>query len=100
MDEPWRIYYEELHDRAATIPDQAFNRGPDMAEAAHEAYEAVADRLVIQLDLAEEDALSLTRSFGRAVKTWIEEDVYDWDDLLTRLEATQAAWEQEAGFTA
>ena len=97
MDDPWRIYYEELHARAADIPDHEFNRAEDMAEAAHEAYGAVVDRLVNQLDYPEKDALGLTKEFGRAVKEWISEDIYDWNDLLEKLEGRQLAWDDSAG---
>ncbi len=97
MDEPWKIYYDELYDRAADIPEQEFDRDEDMAEAAHEAYEAATDRLVNQLDYREDEALGLTHTFGRVVKAWIGGKVLDWDDLLERLETAQEEWEPSAG---
>lgn len=97
MDEPWKIYYDELYHRGGDIPDQEFNRADDMMEAAHEAYEAATDRLVNQLEFSEEEALGLTRLFGRVVKSWIQDDTMDWDDLQERLELAQEEWEPAAG---
>lgn len=93
MDEPWLIYFEELHDRAADVPDREWDRERDMAEAAHEAYEAAVARLTTQHDWMDEDALALTRGFGQAVKEWMEEGEMDWDDLRERLEAIQIQWD-------
>lgn len=93
MNEPWQIYREELLDRGGDIPDQEFSRAEDMAEAAHEAYEATVDRLVNQLDYDEKDALGLAKAFGRAVESWIDEAHFDTDELTEKLEAQQALWE-------
>lgn len=97
MDEPWQIYRDELFDRARDIPDQQFNIEADLAEAAHETYESTVDRLVNQLDYRETDALTLTKAFGRAVKDWMSEGHFDWDDLIEKLEAKQMDWEQSVG---
>ncbi len=93
MDDAWTIYFDELFPRAQDIPDQQFNRAEDMSEAAHEAYEATVDRLVNQLDMGEVEALALTKAFGREVKAWVDEEVYDWDDLQARLEEVQDAFD-------
>ncbi len=93
MDEPWMIYYEELHERGEEIPDSEGGGVEEMAEVAHEAHEATVDRLVNQLDWDEEDALEITRNFGRTLEQWIEEKVSDWDDLRDRLEEDQQEWE-------
>lgn len=93
MDQPWQIYYEELHERAGEVPDHELGRVEDMTEAAHEAYEATADRLVNRLGHDEKDALALTRSFGAAVKEWIEEDSWDWSELQEKLETRELVWE-------
>jgi hypothetical protein len=68
-----------------------------MREAAHEAYQAVTDRLHNQLDLSEADALALTKGFGRVVKEWIDEGPMDWDELEERLELFQEEWDSEMG---
>jgi hypothetical protein len=97
MEDPWIIYLEELRDRGEEIPEQEFNRDADMKEAAHETYEATADRLHNQLNLPEPEALKLTKGFGRVVKEWIEEGVMDWDELAERLELFQQEWDPELG---
>lgn len=97
MDEPWMIFLDELKDRAEDIPDQELNREDDMAEAAHEAYEATADRLHRQLDWDEGEAIGLARSFMHVVKTWIDEGDMDWDVLEERLEILQEEWDPEMG---
>lgn len=96
MDEPWQIYREELLERAEDIPEQRFNVEADMAEAAHEAYESTVDRLVNQFDYEEAEALALAKAFGRAVKEWIGEGHFDWDELTEKLETEQLDWEQSA----
>lgn len=95
MDEPWQIYYEELLERAESVQDQLWNRDQDLREAAHEAYEDTVNRLVEELDYDDEQAVELGKSFGRAVKTWMEEGSFDLDDLAEKLEARQAAWEEK-----
>lgn len=97
MDEPWIIYLEELRERAEEVPYQRFNRKEDMSEAAHEAYEATADRLHNQLDLSESEALRITKGFGRVVNEWIGEGDMDWDELEERLDLVQQEWDSEIG---
>lgn len=95
MDEPWEVYYEELLQRAETVQDQLWNREEDVREAAHEAYESTVERLVEQFAYDDEQAVELGKSFGRAVKAWIEEGSFDVDDLAEKLEARQVAWEEK-----
>lgn len=97
MDEPWIIYLEELRERAEEVPYQQFNREEDMTEAAHETYQATADRLHNQLDFDEEEALRVTKGFGRVVKEWVEDGAMDWEELEERLELFQQEWESEMG---
>lgn len=96
MDQPSDIFHDELLDRAEDIPEQRFSRAEDMSEAAHEAYQATVDRLVRQLDLGEAEALALTKAFVSEVKSWIEEDTYDWDELRERLERAQETFDPTA----
>lgn len=95
MDEPWQVYYEELLERAEAIGDQLWNREDEVREAAHEAYQSTVDRLVEELDFDDERALELGKSFGRAVKAWIQEGSFDLDELAEKLEERQAAWEEK-----
>ncbi len=97
MDEPWIIFLEELRDRGEDIPEQEVNRADDMAEAVHEAYQATADRLPLQLDWSEGRALKISKGFVRVAKAWIKdserEGVMEWDDLEERLELFQQEWD-------
>ena len=97
MDQPWQIYYEELHERGEEIPEHEFNRVEDMSEAVHEAYESTVDRLVNRLGYDEKDALGLVKAFGRSVEEWMEGDVWDWDELQEKLELRERVWEESAG---
>jgi hypothetical protein len=97
MDEPWIIFMEELRERGEEIPYQQFSREEDMAEAAHEAYEAAAERIHHQLDWDESHALRLSKGFIRVVKRWMQEGEMDWDELEERLERFQQGWNEEMG---
>lgn len=101
MDEPWIVFLEELKDSGEGIPEQELNRAEDMAEAVHEAYQATADRLHVQLDWKEGRALRISKGFVRVAKKWIEdstsEGVMDWDELEERLEVFQHDWDSEFG---
>lgn len=97
MDEPWIIYLEELRERAEDIPYQQFNREEDMEEAAHDAYEATADRLHDEFDLDEGEALRITKGFGRVVKEWIGDGSMEWDELEERLELHQQELDSRMG---
>ena len=101
MDEAWIIFLEELRDRGEDIPEQEVNRGEDMAEAVHEAYQATADRLHLQEGWKEDRALRITKGFVKVSKQWIKdaeaEGVMDWDDLEERLELFQQDWDSEFG---
>lgn len=93
MDEPFRIFYEEFHERAADIVEQEVVVEDDLTEIAHETYETTANRLLNLLDMPEDEALTVTKSFGPAMKQWIAEGHSDWDRLLELLEAAQMEWE-------
>lgn len=100
MDEPFRIFYEEFHERAADIVEKEVVVEEDLTEIAFETYETTANRLLHQLDMTEEEAREITRSFGRAMKKWIGRDHQDWDELLELLEAAQMEWESTRGISA
>ena len=94
MDEPWRIYHEEVLRRTGRSAHLLWNRDEDFREAAHRAYEVTVDRLVGHHEFVEEQAVELGKAFGRAVKVWLEQGSFDLDDLARKLEARQAAWEK------
>src|SRR5687768_5896140 len=89
--EPWAQYFDELHQRSARIPDQAFGRGELLAEAAHDAYQTTTNRLTEQ-GWNEEEALTVTRMFGQVVKEWIGRGAPDWEALRTELDRRYSAW--------
>jgi|SRR5687767_15540954 len=89
--EPWQQYLDELRQRAARIPPQAFGRSELLAEAAHDAYEHTTNQLT-QQGWDEEEALTVTRMFGQAVKEWIARNGEDWDELGADLDLRYTRW--------
>lgn len=89
--EPWQRYLEELRQRAARIPDDAFGRGELMAVAAHDAYQKTTNDLTAQ-GWDEVSALTVTRMFGQTVKDWIAAGADDWSTLESELRRGYAAW--------
>jgi hypothetical protein len=89
--EPWQYYLDELQRRTERIPPRAFGRAELVAEAAHDAYQATANHLTAA-GWHEEDALTVTRMFGQAVKQWLAADGESWDQLRNDLNRRYAEW--------
>jgi hypothetical protein len=85
----WEIYFDELRRRAEREPK--FGRDEAIAEAAHEAYRATADRLT-HAGVSDDRALVVTHAFGETVKQWIARGGSDWDGLREKLRARAAEW--------
>lgn len=94
MDEPWKVYFTELRRRGTKIPPHAPGGDERMAEAAHDAYRATADRLLDEAGYTEDESLALTRRFGGVVQSWMRDSGSEWDDLERRLREAQAEWDE------
>jgi hypothetical protein len=89
--EPWQYYLDELQRRTARIPPRAFGHAELFAEAAHDAYQATTDHLT-RTGWNEEEALTVTRLFGQAVKDWLAQGSANWDGLRTDLDRRYTQW--------
>ena len=94
--EPWELYLDELQRRAVKVPDQAFGRAEMMAEIAHDAYQTTTNRLT-QEGMDGEEALTVTRLFGQAVKEWLARESGDWDALRSELDRRYHDWSDRPG---
>jgi len=90
--EPWEIYYDELRRRAGDTERRLFDREEAIAEAAHGAYRATADRLTNGEGWADDRVLVVRHAFGQTVKEWIARGAEDWEALRERLKARWAEW--------
>jgi hypothetical protein len=93
MPDAWELYYDEFHQRAARVPEQHFDRERAFAEAAHEAYQRVADRLSSEAQWSDDRTLHVMHALNAAMKQWIDAGQHSWEDLRTRLQkaSVQAA---------
>lgn len=89
--QPWELYFDTFHRRAARVPEQAFGRSELLYEAAHDAYQATTNQLTGDGWDAEE-ALTVTRMFGQVVKDWLATGQTDLDDLREDLRKHYDEW--------
>jgi hypothetical protein len=82
----WKQYFEAFSSRMDAIPDDAFDRGSLLYEAAHDSYEDTTNRLTAA-GVDEERALVLGRMFGAVVKQWVDRDGHDIEHLERDLKA-------------
>lgn len=92
--EAWEIYYDELRRRAGSADRQRFGRDDAIAEAAHEAYRATADRLTAESGWDDDRVLVITHAFGQTVKEWVTSGANDWDALRDSLKKQWHDWEK------
>lgn len=85
-NEPWKQYFEVFTGRLRAIPEDAFDRGNLIYEAAHDSYEDTTNRLTAA-GVDEERALVLGRMFGAVVKQWADRDGKDVEHLKSDLRA-------------
>ncbi len=95
MDEPWQVFFEQYRMRVEEITDLAIAREDELAEIAHDTYEATTDLLIDEHGFEEDEALALSKAFARGVRKWLRaaDDEPEWDDLSERLEVQQQEWE-------
>jgi hypothetical protein len=84
--EGWRVYMEEFRERAHGAEKQRFGRKEQLAEAAHDAYRAAADRLTREHAWADAHTLVVMRGLNAGVQQWIESGAADWDELSRELQ--------------
>jgi hypothetical protein len=82
----WQIYLDEFRTRGSRAGDQRSIRQEVLGEAAHDAYQAAADRMVREHGWSDEHTLVVMRGLNDAVKTWLRDGGTDWDSLATELE--------------
>lgn len=90
-NEPWKEYFDEFRRRAERIPDDAFDRGTLLYEAAHDAYEKTTNDLTTN-GVDPERALVIGRMFGTVVKNWVERDGKNVSDLERDLRSQYTDW--------
>jgi len=89
--QPWQYYLDELGERVRHLPADLLSRRELIAEAAHDAYQSTTNHLT-DVGWDEEDALTVTRMFGQAVKDWIDSGSRDWDDLAGHTRELYERW--------
>jgi len=92
----WRVYLEEFRRRAADADERRFGRQELLTEAAHDAYEAAANRLTREFGWTDEHTLVIMRGLNAAVQKWLELGGAGWDTLAAELERREE--EMRVGF--
>jgi hypothetical protein len=86
-----RMYLEEFRQRGEAASAQRFGRQELLTEAAHDAYQATADRLTQQHGWDDERTLVVMRGLNAAVQRWLDSGGGDWAVLGRSLEEQEAA---------
>lgn len=94
----WQIYMEEFRRRGERAAAQEVGRNQLLSEAAHEAYQAAADRLTSQHGWEDEHTLVVMRGLNGAVQQWMGRSGSDWDALGEEMRRREA--ELRDGFQA
>jgi hypothetical protein len=85
MMNAWEVYLEEFRARGARAHGQRFSREEGLTEAAHDAYQAAADRMTREHGWSDEHTLVVMRGLNDAVRGWLDAGAADWDELGTEL---------------
>lgn len=81
----WEVYLDEFRRRTGSADRQRFGRQELMTEAAHDAYQAAANRLTHDHGWADERTLVVMRGLNGAVQRWLELGGGDWQALETEM---------------
>jgi hypothetical protein len=81
MMDAWEIYLEEFRTRGARAHGQRFGRQEGLTEAAHDAYQAAADRMTREHGWSDDHTLVVMRGLNDAVRGWLHAGAGDWDEL-------------------
>jgi hypothetical protein len=79
--EAWQVYLDEFRQRGERANAQQFSRQELLTEAAHDAYQAAADRMTRDLGWSDEHTLVVMRGLNEAVRGWLARGSTDWDEL-------------------
>ena len=82
----WQIYMEEFRRRGERAAAQEVGRDQLLSEAAHEAYQAAADRLTRDHGWADEHTLVVMRGLTGAVQQWMGRPGSDWEALSAEMQ--------------
>jgi hypothetical protein len=93
----WQVYIEEFRRRAADADERRFGRQELLTEAAHDAYEAAANRLTREYGWSDEHTLVIMRGLNAAVQNWLDLGGADWDTLIAQLQRREE--EMKVGFS-
>lgn len=92
--EPWRYYLDRLEEKVGELPPETLGRTELIADAAHDAYQATADRLTAE-GWDDEHVLTITRLFGQAVQDWLHSGSQDWGALAGHTRDLYERWAAE-----
>jgi hypothetical protein len=84
--EAWQVYLDEFRQRGERASAQQFSRQELLTEAAHDAYQAAADRMTRDLGWSDEHTLVVMRGLNEAVRSWLARGSTDWDELGRELQ--------------
>jgi len=96
MEEPWQLFFEQFQIRVDEITSLDIARDEELAELAHDAYEATTDLLIEEQGYEEDEALALSKAYAEGVRMWLdssEAEDRSWDELEERLATQQQEWE-------
>lgn len=82
----WEIYFEEFQRRGGAADAHRFARAEPLAEAAHDAYRAAADRLTGEYGWTDERTLIVMRGLNDAARRWLTTGSTNWDELRAELQ--------------
>jgi hypothetical protein len=84
--EAWQVYLQEFRQRGERAHAQQFGRDQLLTEAAHDAYQAAADRMTRDHGWNDEHTLVVMRGLNDAVRSWLRAGSGDWDELGRELQ--------------
>jgi hypothetical protein len=82
----WQVYLEEFRRRAADADMRRIGREELLTAAAHDAYEAAANRLTREYGWTDEHTLVVMRGLNAAVQQWLDLRGAGWDELTAELQ--------------
>jgi hypothetical protein len=87
--EAWQVYLDEFRRRGERAHAQQFSRQELLTEAAHDAYQAAADRMTGEFGWSDEHTLVVMRGLNEAVRTWLARGGGAWDELSREMQRTE-----------